>query len=125
MKANIHYMHPLFVKLYSGWYLLLFVILIGCSTYDDRVLDNKLHGVPCTDLPTIAEVNQIITTHQSEVQQILNVNPGQVFFDIDRETCPTKASIVISYPSHKDRVAIEAIIGGDTFFNIPYDLLNQ
>ena len=35
-----------------------------------------------------------------------------------------KGDIEISYPSHKDRVIIEKIIGADTFFGIPYRLRN-
>ena len=35
-----------------------------------------------------------------------------------------KGDIKISYSAHLDRVIIENIIGGDTFFGIPYRLRN-
>lgn len=100
-------------------------ILTSCSWYDDTVLDNKDQALPCDQLPSEQEVAQGLADHQDVVQRILAVNPGQVFVEVDTLTCPSHASIVISYPARKDRVAIEKIIGSDAFFGVPYRLHNQ
>ena len=110
--------------------LILIVILsagavASCSAYRDVVLDNQDHGLECDHLPTVEEVTQVLDLHQAVIQQIIEINPGQVFVDIDRDSCPGHADIVISYASHRDRVRIEALIDGDTFFGVPYRLRNQ
>ena len=58
------------------------------------------------------------------IEEIKRVNPGFVVVRIDTTTCPGKADIVIEYPSHQDRLAIEEIIDGETFFGVPYRLRN-
>jgi hypothetical protein len=88
------------------------------------VLDNKDYNVPCDEFPTHAEVERVMAAQQSVVEQILGVNPGQVFVDLDDVTCPGKVGITIYYPSHDDRTAIERIIRADTFFGVPYRLRN-
>jgi hypothetical protein len=47
-----------------------------------------------------------------------------VFVEIDDWSCSDRADIVISYATHQDRLAIEEIMGGDTFFGVPYRLRN-
>ncbi len=110
--------------------LMLIVILstgasASCTAYQNVVLNNQDHGLPCEHLPTVEEVTQVLDQHQAVIQQIVEVNPGQVFVDIDRDSCPGHADIVISYASHRDMVRIEALIDGDTFFGVPYRLRNQ
>ena len=92
--------------------------------YNDIVLDNRDHFLPCDRLPTSAEVSLVLGEHQDTVEAIKEVNPGFVFVEIDDWSCPGRADIVISYASHQDRLAIEEIIGGDTFFGVPYRLRN-
>jgi len=92
--------------------------------YNDIVLDNYDHFLPCERLPSSAEVNRILEEHQDTVEAIKEVNPGFVFVEIDDWSCSGRADIVISYASHQDRLAIEKIIGGDTFFGVPYRLRN-
>lgn len=92
--------------------------------YNDLVLDNRDHFLPCDRLPTSAEVNRIVEEHQGTVEAIKEVNPGSVFVEIDDWSCAGRADIVISYASHQDRLGIEEIIGGDTFFGVPYRLRN-
>jgi hypothetical protein len=99
--------------------------LSSCALYEDLVLDNKDVPVPCDQLPSEAEVEQTLADHAEVVERIRDVNPGQVFVDIDTLTCPGRASIAFSYASHDDRVEIERIIAGDTFFGVPYSLRNQ
>lgn len=101
------------------------LLLNSCTVYQGAVLGNKDHNMTCAELPTAAEVTKVVEDHQDVVQRIKDVNPGQVFFDIDKETCPSRADIVISFASHRDRLAIEKIIDGDTFFGVPYRLRNR
>jgi hypothetical protein len=68
----------------------------SCAAYQDVVLDNRDHGVACEQLPTAEELTQVLEQHQAVVEQILDVNPGQVFVDIDRDSCPGHADVVIS-----------------------------
>jgi len=92
--------------------------------YNDLVLDNRDHFLPCEKLPTSAEVHRVVEEHQDTVEAIEEVHPGFVWVEVDDSICPGKADIVIYYPSHQDRLAIEEIIGGDTFFGVPYRLRN-
>jgi hypothetical protein len=92
--------------------------------YNDLVLDNRDHFLPCERLPTSAEVSRVLVEHQDTVEAIEGVHPGFIFVELDDWSCPGRADIVISYASHQDRLAIEKIIGGDTFFGVPYRLRN-
>jgi Holliday junction resolvasome RuvABC endonuclease subunit len=93
--------------------------------YDNFVLDNRNHYLPCEKLPTEAEVSRVMEQHQDTIRAIEQVNPGFVGVDIDASACPGRADLVIWYASHQDRLAIGGIIGGDTFFGIPYRLQNR
>jgi hypothetical protein len=92
---------------------------------DDLIYDNKNHYLPCEKLPTEAEVSRIIQKHRDVIQLIEQVNPGLVGVEIDTTICPGKADLVIWYASHQNRLAIETIISGDTFFGVPYCLQNR
>jgi len=76
-------------------------------------------------LPTEDEVYAIIQQHQDVIHAIEQIKPGLVGVDIDSLPCPGKSDLVIWYVSHEDRVVIEAIIGGETLFGIPYRLQNR
>lgn len=93
--------------------------------YDDYVLDNRNHYLSCNELPTETEVKRIVAQHQDVIQQILEVAPGFVGAEIDAYTCSGKADLLIWYASHQQRLVIEKIINGDTFFGIPYRLQNR
>ncbi len=92
--------------------------------YNDIVLDNYDHFLPCEELPTSEEVNRILDVHQDVLEAIEDVNPGFIFVEVDAWTCPGRADIIISYATHQNRLAIEEIIGGKTFFGVPYRLRN-
>lgn len=100
--------------------------LASCSAwYSDQILDNREHGLPCEALPTPAEVKQVLEEQQALVKEIEAVQPGHVFVEVDEVTCPDRADIVISYPSHQEREKLEAILPSDTFFGVPYRLRNH
>ena len=93
--------------------------------YDNLVLDNRNHYLPCEELPAETEVLSILQQHQDVVQAIEGVNPGSVGIDVDASTCPGRADLLIWYASHPNRLEIERLIEGDTFFGVPYRLQNR
>jgi hypothetical protein len=94
--------------------------------YDDYVLDNRNHYLPCEKLPMESWVREVLDDHQDIVQEIEQIKPGYIGVDIDNITCPGKADLLIWYASHSDREAIEQVLlKEDTFFGIPYRLQNR
>lgn len=93
--------------------------------FDEAILDNKNHYLPCQQLPTLSEVEKVMTAHQDVVKQIEEINPGLVGIYVDSTQCSGKADIVLWYGSHQDRLTIESIIDGATFYGIPYRLNNR
>ncbi|HBG74820.1 MAG: hypothetical protein A2X25_06970 [Chloroflexi bacterium GWB2_49_20] len=93
--------------------------------YDNFVYDNWNHYLPCKALPAEAQVSAIVQQHRDIVREIEQVNPGLVGVDMDSSTCPGKADLVIWYASHQNRLEIENILGGDSFFGVPTRLQNR
>lgn len=102
------------------------LVSAACTTALTNALSgNREHGLTCEQLPAAAAVDQAVAEHADVAQQILAVNPGNTFFDVDRETCPGKADIVVSFATVKDRQQIEAILGDGSFFGVPVRLMNR
>ena len=93
--------------------------------YDHFIMDNRNHYLSCSDLPTKLEVERIVEQRQDVIQQVEQVAPGFVGVQIDSLACEGKADLLIWYGTHEQRIAIEEIIGGDTFFGVPYRLQNR
>jgi hypothetical protein len=93
--------------------------------YDNYVMDNRNHYLSCNELPTKSEVESVVKQHQDVIQQIQQVAPGFVGVEIDSSICNGKADLLIWYGSHQQRIAIEKIIAGNTFFGVPYRLQNR
>ena len=93
--------------------------------YDNFILDNRNHYLPCEDLPAKAAAERVMEQHADIVQQIQQIAPGFTGVEIDAVTCEGKADLLIWYGTHPQRIAIEEIIGGETFFGIPYRLQNR
>jgi hypothetical protein len=93
--------------------------------YDNFILDNENHYLPCEKLPTETEVSKVIQEHQDMIRTIEQVNPGLVGVDMDTMTCSGKADLIIWYATHQDRVEIKRLIGEDTFFGVPYRMQNR
>lgn len=103
-----------------------FIRKIVGRVYVSLILDSKEHFLSCEELPSADKVKQIMDEHQDILQKIKQVKPGSIFVNRgDYEKCVDKSDIVISYPSHQNRLEIEKIINGKTFFGIPYRLQNQ
>lgn len=113
------------------------------------VYDNNMHLLPCDQLPSIEEVDRVVQEHRDVAERIIkevapyyrdgeievfsrdgSIRDGEGFYVEFRWGPPmgcrdnARGEITISYMSHRDRVIIERIIGGDTFFGIPYNLIN-
>ena len=92
--------------------------------YNDIVLDNYDHFLPCERLPASTDVYRIVEEHEDLVEAIKEVHAGHIFVEIDDRTCAGRADIIISYATHRDRLALEEILGGRTFFGVPCRLRN-
>ena len=95
------------------------------KTYDDLILDNRNHYLSCEQLPSEYEVRQVMEAYQDVIEKIEQINPGFVGVEMDTSTCLGKADILLWYGTHEDRLLIESIIADDTFYGIPYRLVNQ
>lgn len=87
---------------------------------DDVLYDNYNHYLPCVDLPHKDEIEQTLAEHADVIDQIRSVSPD-ADISIDDTIChaSSHADLIISYASHSQRVIIEDIVGGKTFFGIP------
>ena len=92
---------------------------------DGLIYDNRNHNLPCEELPAEANVRKAFAENADVIQQIELVNPGNVGVEIGVSACPGKADLLIWYASHQNRLEIEKILDGDTFFGIPYRLHNR
>lgn len=100
------------------------IALGGCRGYEDYVLGNRIHDVPCEKLPIRSEAEAIVREHQETIDKIkaLSTN-GSVVVELE-EPCPGKADLVVYHPSREIREQIEKLIGSSTFYGIPYRLIN-
>jgi len=95
------------------------------KAYDEIIFDNRGHYLSCEQLPSESDVRQVMQFHQADIQKIEQVNPGFVGVEMDTLTCPGKADILFWYGRHQDRLLIEDIIAGDTFYGVPYRMQNR
>ena len=92
---------------------------------DNTLYDNRNHYLPCKQLPSLSVVERVIREHPDVIQQIEAVHPGNAGVEIHPCGSGQNADITFWYASHKDRMAMEQIIGADTFFGVPYNLNNR
>ena len=95
------------------------------KTYDQIVLDDRNHYLSCDQLPPAAAVKQVMEAHQDVIKKIEQIHPGSVGVEMDTSICPGKADILFWYGTHQDRLLIEELIAGETFYGIPYRLQNR
>jgi hypothetical protein len=93
--------------------------------YDEIVLDNRNHYLSCEQQPVEAEVKRVMDEHQDVIKKIEQINPGFVGVEMETSICPGKADLLFWYGTHEDRLLIEDIIAGETFYGIPYRLQNR
>lgn len=100
------------------------IVRRAAALFYERSVGNKEHFLGCAGLPVVEEVEQALWRHQDAVDRIEQVNPGHVMIYADTSRCPGKADIVILFGTLEDSREIRRIIGGDTFFSIPYRMYN-
>ena len=87
---------------------------------DDLAFDRRSHCVRCEELPTPSEVEQVISEHEDVLRQIQQF----AFVEVSPRYCSAtgdlRADIAMAHISSRDRIAVEKIIDGDTFFGVPY-----
>lgn len=117
---------------------------------DSVIMDNKNHYLSCDQLPSVEQVDKVVKEHKDVVEKVIKdvgkryrdseatpvwkentVSDGESFYVSFSwgESYPNcqntgKGDVEIMYPAHQDRIIIEKIINGSTFFGIPYKLRN-
>ena len=103
-------------------------IILGGAIIFYRVIEPLLiirqdsKRVPCDQLPSMSQAEQIYNEHLDTVEQIENISPSKVFVSLV-ERCPGKGEVEIHYDTISTRRQIKDLIG-DTFFGIPYVMFN-
>jgi hypothetical protein len=89
----------------------------------DVVLDSREAQVPCAQRPSAAEARRVLGEQRELVRRITAVDPS-VLVTVDDSVCRGRGTVVIFYGAHRHRKQIERLIGGPTFFGVPYSLRN-
>lgn len=117
-RKNRRIFYALIIILVVFGSLSLIIISYGAiMTYIDNL------GPSCEDYPSIETVREIVEEHQDVITSIENTSPGFVFVEIN-EPCDGKGQLFIYYDTITTRNKIKSIIGGDTFFGVPYRMFN-
>lgn len=100
--------------------VLLFVAHVPQRLADDLLYDNYNHYLPCERLPPATEIERGLAENAAVIDKIRAVSPD-VDIQIDEMIChgTDHTDLIISYPGHSQRVEIERILGGKTFFGLP------
>jgi hypothetical protein len=91
--------------------------------WTDVVLDSREAQVPCGQRPSAAEARRVLAERRELVRRIEAVDPS-VLVTVDESVCAGRGTLVVFYGAHRHREQIERLIGGDSFFGIPYALRN-
>ncbi|MHB1354696.1 MAG: hypothetical protein ACYCZF_01825 [Anaerolineae bacterium] len=122
-----------------GVIIVVIVLLFACSgmlllelllhplrrTYDNVIMDNVNHYLPCSALPAEEKVLQMVDEHRAELTAIEQLAPSLIGVEVDTGTCPGKGDLVIWYASHAHRLQVEKMLNSRTFYGIPYRLQNR
>jgi len=96
------------------------IVILGFSIYETIKDSSELS---CEELPDIEFVRQIVEDHLDLIEEIENTSPGNVWVEIN-ERCDGKGELFIYYDTIYTKIEIKEIIGGDTFFGVPYRMFN-
>jgi hypothetical protein len=109
--------------------VILIIVIVGLFAYEtspiNLLMGNKTHSLECSALPAVEHVQEVLNSHGELVNKILQVNPGLVLVDADNSKCTTRADVLITVGSYNDAKAVKTLINSDTFFGVPYRILNQ
>ena len=103
--------------------LIVVIVVIGLFAFNLVIQpDNK--KVACNDLPTVDEVQKVLTEHKDVIKELEKLSDtNSIWFSIDTERCSGKADILIYYGTESQRKQIKEKIG-EKFFGVPYRMLN-
>ena len=120
-----------FVSLFSAAAVVLtffpFRVPFYRDVYNNVVLDNYDHWLTCSELPTLEQIEAIMTRNEDALEQIRAVDSAgrpSVQLEVDRSTCEGRGDLIIWYGGHAHREQIEEILGDHTFFGVPVRLRN-
>jgi hypothetical protein len=91
--------------------------------WTDAVLDGREARVPCAQRPSAADARPVLAEHRELLRRIEAVD-ASVLVALDESACPGRGTLVVFYGAHRHRQQIERLIGGDSFFGVPYSLRN-
>ncbi len=101
-----------------------FIVLMAVGQrarlWDDLVLDNRAHRVPCDDLPTLQQAQAAATSARARDIKRLD---RLVAVDVV-EDCPGRGSILITYGSRSTREEVERLLPEHTLDGVPVSLRN-
>ena len=103
-----------------------FQIPVYRDVYNNVMLDNYDHWLPCEALPTLEHIETTIAQRQNTLKQLSRVDPSGrpgIFVEA-AEVCEGRGDILIEYGAHRHREQIEAILENRTFYGIPVRLRN-
>lgn len=110
--------------------IIILVIIVSIGSIPIVILASDIYetfkdssGLPCEELPDIGAARQIIEDHQDLIEEIENTSPGNVWVEIN-ERCDGKGELFIYYDTISTKNKIKELIGGDTFFGVPYRMFN-
>lgn len=78
---------------------------------------------PCETLPDIETAQQIVDDHQDVIDAIENIHPDCIHVSLEKR-CEGKGELVIYYCTIDQQKEILEIIGDDTFFGLPFRMIN-
>ena len=97
-------------------------LLLGLGASGCFLLERVAGG--CSTWPPVGGVEEVVSQHESVVREIEAINPGHTGIIVNTWTCPGKARLAFTYATLDDKRRIQAIIGADTFFGVPFTLRN-
>ena len=117
------------MKFFVGSITLISVLFAGWIVFDTLQIVRDMKPLPCDQLPTIEEVENVFAEQQEQIKRIEGQCVyGQIFpahrVGGNPEKCPGKSDIIIQYATVTDRSCFKKALG-DTFFGLPYRMQNM
>ena len=100
------------------------IVIIPIGYFGFVLFRSYLYGLPrpCEELPDITTVQSVVDAHQDLIDQIEATSPSVSV--MINERCDAKAELIIYYDVVDTMTAILSLINSDTFFGVPYRMIN-